>query len=117
MSQSVLLRNAWLTTCFCACLNICLTALQVGDLQLQLTEQEQQQQLRQAALASQRASIEEELQPQRQLLHDQALADLQRDVAQEVEASWLALHAYSTVLRSLCIALASRRSMPSDVDR
>ena len=50
-----------------------------------LVQQQQQQEVRQEGLASLRASIQEELQPVKEQLHDEALAALQSDVAQQVE--------------------------------
>ncbi|KAL3158420.1 hypothetical protein ABBQ38_010655 [Trebouxia sp. C0009 RCD-2024] len=58
---------------------------QVGELLAQQQDQQQQQKLREEALASLRASIQEQLRPQKQLLHDEALAALQSDVAQQVQ--------------------------------
>ncbi|KAL3160123.1 hypothetical protein ABBQ32_010898 [Trebouxia sp. C0010 RCD-2024] len=58
---------------------------QVGELLAQQQDQQQQQKLREEALASLRASIQEQLRPQKQLLHDEALAALQSDVSQQVQ--------------------------------
>ena len=59
--------------------------MKVNDVLEQQQDQQSQQQVRQEALASLRAAIEEELQPLREQLHDEAVAALQSNVAQLVQ--------------------------------
>lgn len=61
--------------------------VQIHDLREQHQDQLSQQQVRQEALASLRASIEEEVQPLRQQLHHEALDALQDSVAQLVQVT------------------------------